>query len=746
MHEPHFCIHCKPASSVLSWTTMRRLATFSHDHRRMVATVWIVLIAVAGALASGVGSGYVNNFTLPGTESQRALDLLRDRFPQQAGDTSQIVFHVQSGSLNDAATKAHVAKVVASVSKLPSVAGVVDPYANAGTISKDGTTGYASLQFDQQAVDLDKADVERVVDTARDGATGGLQVELGGQAIQMAEQPETGAGEVIGILVAIVVLILVLGSAVAMVMPLLSAFAAIGAAMGLVYAATGAFSIADFAPTLAVMIALGVGIDYALLVINRFRGERADGAEVREATLTAMDTAGRSVLFAGTTVVIALLGMLLLGVSFLNGPAIASAAAVALTMISSLTLLPALLGFWGRRVKVPSAQAAGAEPRGWGRWSALISRRPGAFAAGALVVLLLVAAPVTGIRLGSGDAGNNSPSSTTRQAYDLLSEGFGPGFNGPLLVVAEVKPGAGGKAELAQLRTALSKAQGVAAVSQPNVNEKGDAATLTVIPASKPQDAATKNLLSDLRDHVVPGVTARAPALAAVSIGGATASTVDFGDVLSSKLPLFIGVVIGLSLLLLAIVFRSLLIPAKAAVLNLLSIGAALGVITFIFQDGHLASLIGVETTSPIEPFLPVMLFAIIFGLSMDYEVFLVTRMHEEWERTHDAPFAVRHGLALTGKVVMAAAIIMISVFGSFVLGDDRTIKLFGVGLASAVLFDAFVIRLVLVPALMHLFGRASWWMPSWLESRLPRLSIEGPADGEGADAEQERDRVKVPA
>lgn len=722
---------------------MRRLAAFSHDHRRLVATVWIVLIAAAGALASGAGSGYVNNFTLPGTESQRALDLLRDRFPQQAGDTSQIVFHVQSGSLTDAATKAQVAKVVASVSKLPSVAGAVDPYANAGTISKDGKTGYASLLFKEQAVDLDKADVERVVDTAQHGATSGLQVELGGQAIQMAEQPETGAGEIIGIVVAIVVLIAVLGSVVAMVMPLLSAFAAIAAAMGLVYAATGAFSIADFAPTLAVMIALGVGIDYALLVINRFRGERADGAEVREATLTAMDTAGRSVLFAGTTVVIALLGMLLLGVSFLNGPAIASAAAVALTMLSSLTLLPALLGFWGRRVKVPQTVAADAEPRGFGRWSALIGRRPGVFAAGSLVVLLLVASPVLGIRLGSSDAGNNSPSSTTRKAYDLLSQGFGPGFNGPLLVVAEVKPGGDGKAQLARLRTALAKTQGVAAVSQPNVNEKGDAATLTVIPTSKPQDAATKDLLSDLRDHVVPSARASAPALEAVSIGGATASTVDFGDVLSSKLPLFIGVVIGLSLLLLAIVFRSLLIPAKAAVLNLLSIGAALGVITFIFQDGHLASLIGVETTSPIEPFLPVMLFAIIFGLSMDYEVFLVTRMHEEWGRTKDASFAVRHGLALTGKVVMAAAIIMISVFGSFVLGDDRTIKLFGVGLASAVLFDAFVIRLVLVPALMHLFGRASWWMPAWLEARLPRLSIEGPSEDSVA---AERDRVKVPA
>jgi RND superfamily putative drug exporter len=362
------------------------------------------------------------------------------------------------------------------------------------------------------------------------------------------------------------------------------------------------------------------------------------------------------------------------------------------------------------------------------------------FAAGALVVLLLVAAPVTGMRLGSGDAGNDNPSKTTRKAYDLLSSGFGPGFNGPLLVVAEVKPGGDGTAQLAQLRTALSKAEGVAAVSAPAVNAKGDAATLSVVPTSKPQDAATKDLLSSLRDKVVPAVTRGAPALTAVSIGGATASTVDFGDVLSSKLPLFIGVVIGLSLLLLALVFRSLLIPAKAAVLNLLSIGAALGVITFIFQDGHLASLIGVQTTGPIEPFLPVMLFAIIFGLSMDYEVFLVTRMHEEWGHTKDASYAVRHGLALTGKVVMAAAIIMIAVFGSFILGDDRTIKLFGVGLASAVLFDAFVIRLVLVPALMHLFGKASWWMPAWLDRRLPRLSIEGPAE------EVESERAKVAA
>jgi RND superfamily putative drug exporter len=728
---------------------MRRLAAFSHDRRRLVAALWVALIVAAGAFAAGAGSGYINNFTLPGTESQRALDLLRDRFPQQAGDTSQIVFHAKSGSLNDPANKAAVQSVIAKVAKLPEVTTTVSPYKNAAaTVSKDGTVAYASLLFDKQAVDLDKADVQKVIDTAQAGATSTLQVELGGQAIQQAQQPETGAGELIGIVVAIFVLIFVLGSVTAMALPLASAFAAIAAAMGLVYGATGAFSIADFAPTLAVMIALGVGIDYALLVINRFRGERSGGADVRGATLTAMDTAGRSVLFAGTTVVIALLGMLLLGVSFLNGPAFASAAAVALTMLSSLTLLPALLGFFGRRIKFPAGDpevAGTAEPRGFGRWSAWIARRPAAFAAFALVILLIVAAPVTGVHLGSGDAGNDNPSKTTRKAYDLLSQGFGPGFNGPLLVATEVDAAHGGKAELAALKTRLSQTPGVAAVSTPVLNAAGNAATLTVIPSSKPQDQATKDLLSNLRDHAVPSVTRGQQGLKDVSIGGATASTVDFGSVLSSKLPLFIGVVIGLSLLLLAVVFRSLLIPAKAAVLNLLSIGAALGVITFIFQDGHLASLIGVETTGPIEPFLPVMLFAIIFGLSMDYEVFLVTRMHEEWEHTHDAGFAVRHGLALTGKVVMAAAIIMISVFGSFVLGDDRTIKLFGVGLASAVLFDAFVIRLILVPALMHLFGRASWWMPEWLETRLPRLSIEGPAE-EDDDAPRRRDRVEVPA
>ena len=700
---------------------MRRLASFAHDRRRLVVAAWITAIVAAAALATGAGGGYVNTFTLPGTESQRALDLLQQRFPQQSGDSSQIVFAVKDGRLTDAQRRAQITRVVDRVGHLPEVAAVQSPYRGQGAISRDGKVAFATVQFDKQANQLDKANVQRVVDTAKAGGGHGLQVELGGQAIQLAEQPAQGAGELIGIAVAIVVLVLVLGSLAAMTMPLVVAFAAIGLAMALVFAASAVFDIADFAPTLAVMIALGVGIDYALLIINRFRTERAAGADVRAATVTAMDTAGRSVLFAGSTVVIALLGMLLLGISFLNGPAIAAALAVALTMLGSLTLLPALLGAFGRRVKVPTVADGDVETPRWARFSRMIERRPRAFAAAATALLLVVAIPVTGMRLASSDAGSNSPTTTTRKAYDLLAQGFGAGFNGPFLVVAQLS-GPGARADLNDLVGKLRAQPGVAAVAPPTYNKSGDTATVTLFPASKPQDAATQDLLTRLRDQVVPR---HGPV--AVSIGGATAATVDMGDVLSSKLPLFVLVVVGLSLLLLAVVFRSLLIPAKAAVMNVLSIGAALGIITFVFQDGHLASLLGVDSTGPIEPFLPVFLFAIVFGLSMDYEVFLVTRMHEEWEHTRDAHHAVRHGLALTGKVISAAAIIMISVFGSFILGDDRVIKLFGLGLASAVLFDAFVIRLVLVPALMHLFGRASWWMPEGLARRIPRLSIEGP-------------------
>ncbi|MEA2423377.1 MAG: putative drug exporter of the superfamily, partial [Thermoleophilaceae bacterium] len=633
---------------------MQRIAQWCHDRRRLVIGLWIAAIVGIGALAGASGGGFVDNFSLPGSESQKAVDLLKTKFPQQAGDSSQVVLKANTGVLTDPARKIEVEALVKKLGTLPGVAGVRDPYAGPGAVSKDGTIGFATVAFNQQASHLAKSDIQRVIDTAKGAANPGLQVNLGGEAIKLAEQPAQSATEGIGVVVAIIVLIIVLGSLAAMSMPLIVAFAGIAVAMTIMLAVSSVFDIASFAPTLAVMIALGVGIDYALLILNRFRDERRGGLDVRDATATALNTAGRSVLFAGTTVVIALLGMLLLGITFLNGPAIASALAVFFTMVGSLTLLPALLGSFGRRVKLgkprPAAETA---PRGFGRWARVLERRPRTFAIATIVLLAVVAFPVTGMQLGTSDSGNDAPGSTTRIAYDQLSQGFGPGFNGPLLVVAELpKPGDSGA--LQSLSKSIAGTKNVAAVAPPNLNPAKDTATIAVFPTTKPQAQATTDLLNHLRNDVVPPVE-KATGIRA-SIGGATATTADLSGVLASKLPLFIAVVVGLSLLLLAVVFRSLVIPVKAALMNVLSIGAALGVITFVFQDGHLASLLGVTTTGPIEAFLPVFMFAIVFGLSMDYEVFLVTRMHEEWEHRKDATIAVRNGLALTGKVVMAAA------------------------------------------------------------------------------------------
>ncbi len=684
------------------------------------------MIVGFGALAAGAGGTFVDNFSLPGSESQKATDLLKTKFPQQAGDSSQVVFKANDGTLADGTHKPEIQALVKKLGTLPGVAGVQDPFAGKGAISKNGQIGYATVGFDKQASDLDKADVVRVIDTAKGAANDGLQVNLGGQAIKVAEQPAQSATEVIGVGVAIVVLVVVLGSLAAMSMPLIVTFASIAVAMTIVLAASAVFDIATFAPTLAVMIALGVGIDYALLILNRFRGERRRGSDVREATITSLNTAGRSVLFAGTTVVIALLGMLLLGISFLNGPAIASALAVFFTMVGSLTLLPALLGTFGSRVKLGKGKGdPDAHPGVWAKWAKFLERRPRLISMATIAIVAVIAFPVLGMNLGSSDSGSDAAGTTTRIAYDQLSEGFGPGFNGPFLVVTEL-PSKGDTAPLAKLSAAIGGSDGVAVVTPPSLNPAKDTATLTVFPSTKPQSTKTQDLLVRLRNDVIPPVEQATGVTA--SVGGATATTEDLNSVLASKLPLFIAVVVGLSLFLLAVVFRSLVIPIKAAFMNVLSIGAALGVITFVFQDGHLASLIGVQTTGPIEAFLPVFMFAIVFGLSMDYEVFLVTRMHEEWQKGNDPARAVRNGLALTGKVVMAAAIIMVSVFGSFMFGDERTIKLFGLGLASAVFVDAFFIRLILVPSLMYMFGKWSWWMPSRIEKRLPQLSVEGPA------------------
>jgi RND superfamily putative drug exporter len=526
-----------------------------------------------------------------------------------------------------------------------------------------------------------------------------------------------------------IVLLITFGSALAMGLPILTALLGLGTAIGLAGLGSQIISTPDFATQLAAMIGLGVGIDYALFLITRFRQNYRSGMDLQSSISEAMDTAGRAVLFAGITVIIALLGQFALGVSFLYGLAVASALAVLLTMLAALTILPAVLSRFGERIARPSRRArrsgessAARDARGgWARWASLIQRHPWPGAVAGLAIMLALAAPALALRLGNSDAGNNPPNSTTRHSYDLLAKGFGRGYNGPLQVVASL-PHAGDSAAVAGIEASLRASGNVASVSPARLSPNGQTAVFLVYPSSAPQSLATSNLVSNLRKNTLPPV-ARSTG-ARILVGGQQATTIDFTSVLSSKLPLFIGIVVALSALLLLIVFRSLVIPVQAAFMNLLSIGAALGVVVAIFQWGWLGSFFNVKG-GPIEAFIPVMLFAIVFGLSMDYEVFLVSRIHEEWTRRGDATQAVRSGLASTGRVITAAATIMICVFLSFAVGDQRVLKLFGLSLASAVFLDAFVVRSLLLPAVLEILGRRTWAIPTWLGKRLPHLAID---------------------
>jgi RND superfamily putative drug exporter len=722
---------------------MRNLAAWCHDRRRTVLGLWVgafVLFAVLWGTAAGT---YVDNFRLPGTESQRAYDLLKSRFPQQSGDTATVVFAVKQGRVLDPAHRADIERVRAGIASSAEVLAVGDPYAKGAPVSRDGKITFAQIQFRKSGGDIDQAKVKAMSERtlALDGRDG-VQVALGGDVIHWATAQQGGAGEVFGIVVAAVVLFLTLGI-VAMGLPLLNAlFAMIVSLSVMAVVGTRLLDVTSWTPQLAAMIGIGVGIDYALLILNRFRLERGGGRDVREATLIAIDTSGRAVLFAGIVVVIAMLGMTLLGISFLYGPAIGAALSVLATMTAALTLMPALLSKIGGRIKPIAGDGDGADvadrERGFAaRWSAFVTRRPLPVAVAALALLVALALPATHIRLATSDASTYKKSDTTHVAYDLLKQGFGPGFNGPLLLAVEL-PRPGDDAALQQIGSALRAQPGIAAVLPPRLNPRGDTATMIAYPTSTPQDKRTDQTVKTARNETLPPIE-RATG-ARVSIGGATATNLDFASTITAKLPLFIGVVVGLSLLLLAVVFRSLLVPVKAGLFNLLSIAGAFGVVTWVFQDGHFASLFG-DSTGPIDSFLPIMVFAVVFGLSMDYEVFLVSRMHEEWTRTRDARYAVRHGLAMTGRVVTAAAIIMIAVFGAFAIGNERSLAMMGVAFGAAIFIDAFIIRLLLLPAVMHLAGPAMWWLPAWLERRLPHLAIDPDAHRAPAPAETERER-----
>ncbi|MEV5093808.1 MMPL family transporter [Streptomyces rochei] len=704
--------------------------------RRRLVTVLLWLLAFGGvAAAAGVaGSAYSNDYGVPGTDSDRASRLLASGFPGLDGDSDTIVWHTTTDTVRATGVEQAMTRTLDRIADLPGVAAVTNPYddADAPRISEDGRTAYATVTFEDASQDIDPAQARAVVDTAKAAGTDGLQVELGGGAVALTETPEGHLAEAVGVAVAAVVLFLAFGSLAASLLPIATALVSVGTAYAGITLLGHAMTVADFAPMLGTLIGLGVGIDYALFIVTRHRRGLKRGLTVAEAAENAVATTGRAVVFAGATVCIALLGMLILRLSFLNGVAIAASLTVVLTVAASVTLLPALLSYIGPRALSRRERRRLAEhgpepelPTGFAaRWSAFVERHPKLLGALALVVITVLALPTLGLRLGTSDQGNDPQGSTTRQAYDLLADGFGPGVNGPLTLVTEVG-GAEDRLALDNLDASLRTTEGVASVTPVSYNSAGDTAYLTVVPESSPQSPQTSELVERLRAEVLP--RAETGTALDVHVGGVTAGYDDFADVIVGKLPLFVGVVVGLGCLLLLLAFRSIGIPVKAAAMNVAAVAASFGIVVAIFQWGWGSELLGLGSAGPIEPFLPVIMVSVLFGLSMDYQVFLVSRMYEEWLETGDNRRAVRVGLAETSRVINSAAVIMISVFLAFVLSGDRVIAMFGIALAAAVALDAFVLRTLLVPALMHLLGGANWWLPRRLDKLLPRISIEPP-------------------
>ncbi|WP_433062238.1 MMPL family transporter [Dactylosporangium sp. CS-033363] len=680
-----------------------RIAGWAYRRRWLALAVWVLVLVAVSLGSQAAGARYHNDFSLPGTESQQALEALRESAPAQAGASVQVVLQAANGL---DAHRGRIDPMLARLETLPHVTNVQELQK-----SRDGTVGYATLTLDGQSQDVPPEDVRRIIDTAQDAAGDGLRVELGGDAVRGAQEAAGGAAEGAGLLAALVILVLMFGSLLAASLPIIIAVFAVGSAIGLVVLASHVATVADFTTPLLILVGLGVGIDYALLVFSRFRSELLAGLPRADAVTRALDTAGRTVFFAGCTVIVALLGLVVLGLGSLQGVAVAVAATVLVTMLAALTLLPALLAVFGARiersVQQRAAKRAHRDGDRWRRWSGAVQRRPWLAAVLPTLALLALTAPLLGLRLGFADSGTDPAATTTRKAYDLLSEGFGPGFNGPLVVVVR-----GDQQAATAAQEALAKADGVAQAFP------GGGSTVIVVPATGPQSPETTALVDRLRTGVLPPVAARTGAT--FLVGGSTAAVVDFSGAVGGRLPAFVGVVVAVSALLLLVVFRSVLIPIKAALLNLLSVGAALGVVTLVFQRGWLG-----EQPGPVEAYVPVMIFAIVFGLSMDYEVFLLARMHEAWRRKPDPAAAVTEGLATTGQVVTAAAAIMVLVFGSFLLAPDRMLRQFGLGLATAVLLDAVVIRCLIVPAVMQLLGRRAWWLPAPLARRLPVVALE---------------------
>ncbi|MGW3208586.1 MMPL family transporter [Streptomyces sp. NPDC001135] len=713
---------------------MADLARWCVRHRLTAVLLWLLAFGGVTAAAAVAGTAYSNDYEVPGTESGRAAQLIEDGFPGLGGDSDTVVWHTEAGTVRAADVEQTMTRTLDRIAALPGVASVTGPHGDHGAhrISADGHTAYATITFTQPADHIGASEARAVVRTAKAAQGDGLQVELGGSAIGLTASPREHTAEVVGVLVAAVVLFLAFGSLAASALPIATALVGVGTAYAGIGLLGHAMTVADFAPMLGMLIGLGVGIDYALFIVTRHRRGLKRGLSVTEAAVNAVATTGRAVVFAGATVCIALLGMLTLRLDFLDGVAVAASLTVVLTVAASVTLLPALLSYIGHRALSRRERSRLAEhgpgpelPTGLAaRWSALVERRPKLLASLAAAVVALLALPTLSLHLGTSDQGNDPRASTTRKAYDLLADGFGPGVNGPLTLVTRVDGGAD-KLALDNLEDDLRATRGVASVTPVVHATGGTTAYLTVVPDSAPQSQDTSDLVDRLRTEVLP--RAETGTSLDIQVGGVTAGYDDFADVIIGKLPLFVGAVIGLGCLLLLVAFRSLGIPLKAAVMNIAAVAAAFGIVVAVFQWGWGSELLGLGRAGPIEPFLPVIMVSVLFGLSMDYQVFLVSRMYEEWLETGDNRRAVRVGLAETSRVINSAAVIMISVFLAFVLSGDRVIAMFGIALASAVALDAFVLRTLLVPALMHLLGAANWWLPARLERLLPRISIEPP-------------------
>jgi RND superfamily putative drug exporter len=760
-------------------TFLYRLGRFAFRRRHVTVLIWVALLTLAGVGAASAPAAGSSSFSIPGTEAQKAFDLLEQRYPGMSADgaTARVVFKAPAGEkMTDAANKAAVEKTVAELGDGSEVVSVSDPFTTRA-VSADGTVAYASVTYEVPAMELKDSSKKALETTAHKAQAAGLTVEMGGDALQ--PEPETAVtGEIIGLALAAVVLVITLGSLVAAGLPLLTAIIGVGIGVSTITALAGALDLGDTTSTLAQMIGLAVGIDYALFIVSRYRSELAEGRGREEAVGRAVGTAGSAVVFAGLTVVIALAGLAVVNVPMLTKMGLAAAGTVVVAVLIALTMVPALLGYAGRKVRpagekggllgrgrvkksaagsaAGSAGGAGAEAAGGSvaakpglgtRWASFVVRRPVAVLLLGVVGLGAVAVPATQLELGLPDDGSQATSTTQRRAYDLLSDGFGPGFNGPLMVVVDAKGSASPQRAATAVTDGIKGLDDVVTVTPATFNKAGDTAMITVVPKSKPSSTQTEDLVHAIRDA---GAGVSADTDAKVLVTGATAMNIDFSQKLTDALLPYLALVVGLAFLLLIVIFRSVLVPLKAALGFLLSVLAALGAVVAVFQWGWLAGLIGVEETGPIMSMMPIFMVGVVFGLAMDYEVFLVTRMREAYVHGENAHQAVVTGFRYSARVVAAAAAIMMAVFAGFIGSGESMIKMIGFGLAIAVFFDAFVVRMAIVPAVLALLGDRAWWLPKWLDRALPNVDVEGEGlrtlDTAEDSAEDDEDRELVRA